>query len=306
FRDHFVCIEQLWNSSWGFGGSVPGCIDGVSFKIGKLHILSVVAALIISLIIFFRKKYPCDKLAVIFISTLGFGLSIFLTLEASKPIWEAIPLMAFFQYPWRFLLLTSFFSAFLAGSIIWLLKTLAKKMHYEITLGVLLIIFLFYSNIKLFVPQAILSKTSNDYANELMLKWTTSKISDEYMPKGFVKPKSASEIVTKKIVFDDQSVKILSISEKTQSLTARIQASKDSSILVRIAPFPAWNVFIDGRNAAFKVKEPGIEIPLNAGNHVLKIVFTQTPVEKIANILSVTGVILLILGIIYRRKNEKT
>src|ERR1035437_6316637 len=38
FVDHFVCINQLWSSPWGYGGSAPGCIDGLSFMIGKLYI----------------------------------------------------------------------------------------------------------------------------------------------------------------------------------------------------------------------------------------------------------------------------
>src|SRR3989344_680609 len=29
FRDHFVCMVQLWQSPWGFGGSAAGCVDGM-------------------------------------------------------------------------------------------------------------------------------------------------------------------------------------------------------------------------------------------------------------------------------------
>src|SRR3989344_2215593 len=33
YADHFICPSQLWNSAWGFGGSAPTCVDGMSFKL---------------------------------------------------------------------------------------------------------------------------------------------------------------------------------------------------------------------------------------------------------------------------------
>jgi hypothetical protein len=40
YQQHFVCLPQFWNSPWGYGGSVAGCIaDGMSFQIGKIQTL---------------------------------------------------------------------------------------------------------------------------------------------------------------------------------------------------------------------------------------------------------------------------
>ncbi|MBI3559430.1 hypothetical protein HY085_03460, partial [Candidatus Gottesmanbacteria bacterium] len=39
YQIHFICPEQLWYSPWGFGGSVAGCIDGLSFALGKIYFL---------------------------------------------------------------------------------------------------------------------------------------------------------------------------------------------------------------------------------------------------------------------------
>src|SRR3989338_2969560 len=50
FRIHFVYPQQLWNWTWGFGGSAAGLADGISFKIGKLHIISSIAAAFLALI----------------------------------------------------------------------------------------------------------------------------------------------------------------------------------------------------------------------------------------------------------------
>lgn len=188
FRDHFVCANQLWSSPWGFGGSVPGCIDGLSFKIGKLHILVSVAGFILAVCLNKIRKNRGGK--IILLSFLGFILTAFFTLEISRPIWEIVMPMAFFQYPWRFLMLASFFSSLLAGSLVYLLKSRIKS-HL---VALMLIYFLLFFNLKLFVPQSIISKTVADYTREAILKWDVSRISDEYLPPGFKKPKSKNDI----------------------------------------------------------------------------------------------------------------
>jgi hypothetical protein len=189
FRDHFVCIGQLWNSMWGFGGSVAGCADGLSLKIGKLHILAAVTAFILMLGI--KKIRKSKGGAIILFSFLGLSLSVFIMLELSRSIWEAIPVMAFFQYPWRFLMPASFFSSILAGSLVIVLKQINIKPYLT---SALLIFCLIFFNIKLFVPQTILAKTVYDYTNESTLKWTVSKISDEYLPPNFKKPKNSNDV----------------------------------------------------------------------------------------------------------------
>lgn len=201
FRDHFVCISQLWDSLWAFGGSVAGCTDGLSFKIGKLHILVTLAVTI--LIILVSKIRKKGDGAVIGLSLFGFFLSIFLMLEISKPIWEAIPTMAFFQYPWRLLILASFFSSFLSGALIFIAWQLKLKAY---AIGLALTFFLLFFNIKLFVPQTIIHKIAADYTNEHSLKWIASRMSDEYLSPNFKKPRSEMEIAKDKAIKPNETV----------------------------------------------------------------------------------------------------
>jgi hypothetical protein len=194
FHINFACLAQLWDSPWGFGGSTAGCIDGLSFKIGKLHLLLSVAVLFFVLCV--KKIRKSREGSVMLFSLLGLLFSIFLTLEISKPIWETISLMAFFQYPWRFLILISFFSSLLAGSLVYLLKQFKIKPYLTV---LFLVFFLLFFNLKLFVPQTIFSKTAEDYTNEKTLKWTVSKISDEYLPLNFEKPMNQNDVYRGKI-----------------------------------------------------------------------------------------------------------
>jgi len=206
FLDHFVCVNQLWSSPWAYGGSAPGCIDGLSFMLGKLHVLVSIASVVgVSLLVIFKKyRQETEKILITGFSFLGFIFSIFLTLEISKFIWQAIPLMPFFQFPWRFLLMGSFFSSLLSGAFIWLITFLPIKRffpHFVFEISALLILVLLFLNIKFFVPQKFLQVNSNYYTNEYSLKWTASKISDEYLPKDTKKPKNAKEALLNKQIF---------------------------------------------------------------------------------------------------------
>ncbi|MBI2031290.1 MAG: glycosyltransferase family 39 protein [Candidatus Levybacteria bacterium] len=307
FRDHFVCVEQLWQSPWGFGGSAPGCIDGLSFKIGKMHLLLSLLGFLSLIWLVLKTKFDNDKykntILFTFFSTAGILLSIFLMLEISKPIWEQIPLMAFFQYPWRFLLLTSFFSAVLTGFFLWFtekkLKTL-KTNKFIIPLVVSILLFsLIFFNAKLFNPQTTEFKTEKDYTSPSNLRWRISKISDEYMPKGFNKPRNREDIPSKIIEIKEDEGRTLFELENSKTLRYFFDISKRSEIQLNIAYFPAWQFYIDGKKTTPSILENGISLIIEPGRHELYAEFVQTSIEKFANALSLTGLFVFIIGIIF-------
>lgn len=300
FRDHFVCISQLWKSGWGFGGSAPGCVDGLSFKIGKLHIVLFIASLFLLLRKF--NTYNIKKVTIIFFSILAV-FSVLLTLSFSKPLWEFIKPMEFLQYPWRFLLFASFFLSFLGGFCVFLLKNIFYKAKYStvllyVSVGVL-IFALIYFNADLFIPQTIFQTKASDFTNELALKWKTSKTSDEYMPKDFVKPKNETEIVKNKITVENGIGKIEAFKEKTQELSAQVTILKTGAIKVNTAYFPFWNVYINEKNASYIDSHRGFVIFLPPGQYKLTLQFQETLIEQIANSISIVGMILFFTGIIY-------
>jgi uncharacterized membrane protein len=215
FRKNFACINQLWDSPWGFGGSVPGCIDGMSFKIGKLHVVLSFFPFFLSVlgITYLKKNKELRKKAIFGLTLFaGFIFSVFLTLEYSDFIWEPLKQMTYIQYPWRFLSLAAFFSSLLAGFIIWLLYYKNKKIGFII--AILFIFLLFYSDLKLFNPQKILLRDSSYYTSESALKWRISKISDEYLSKEFNKPKTEEEALKNNVIFSFEETGI----EKTANI----------------------------------------------------------------------------------------
>lgn len=307
FHDHFVCLGQLWDSPWGFGGSTRGCLyDGLSFRIGKIHLLLSLISLS-GLYIFWKKNKT--KLALTIWMFISFFIACFLMLNLSQPIWDAIPHMAFFQYPWRFLLITSFTTSFLSGGIFYVIPKrrgdpLRSPTTTEAIATIVVSIAIIALNGKLFTPQTILPPTAKPYTDLTYIRWDTSKISDEYLMKGIHKPNNKNEIPEKKIT-ENPNLTILSDTEKTQELTAQIKAKQKTDLTVHLDYFPAWHVFLDNQPTPFKYFKNGLLITIPKGEHNLVIRFIQTPIEKLANTLSVTGVLLLIVGIMTTRKEPK-
>ena len=113
----FVEFFQLFSPTWGFGTSVPGPNDDVSFQLG---VVPVVLSLLAAGTWLGRRKLPLHpptrRLVAFFV-----GLTVvvvFLMLSVSAPLWEVLPLVRLAQFPWRLLALTVVSMAFLCGAVI--------------------------------------------------------------------------------------------------------------------------------------------------------------------------------------------
>lgn len=296
FRDHFVCLRQLWESQWGFGGSASGCLDGLSFRIGKEHVLISLFALFVA---FKIRAKDNQRSALITLSILFFVLSLFMTLELSKPVWEALPPLAFLQYPWRFLALATLCSSFLAGAFVWFLERTFSKRHIA---PLLIILFLLYANLKLFKPQTILPRTARDYTSEANVKWTTSKISDEYMPKDFQKPKSLDDALQSKHTIIDGEGIVSGLEDTTQKLAFSLDGTTDVIFLAGIAPFPAWKATIDGSPSSYQTSRNGLLLKVPKGKHDVQFSFVETKAERGGTFISAISLLGMLGGIIRKRR----
>lgn len=302
FRDHFVCLNQLWTSQWGFGGSAKGCIDGLSYMVGKTHILfSLISVLLpLSFLVYKKVKLDLKDKEIVFITLLflAFSLfSVFLMLEMSKTFWEALKPMAFFQYPWRFLTILSFTTSFISGSLVWVVSKFLKG-YYLLVFTVLVVVLVIIFNLKFFVPQTINSKTAEDYTSYEKVAWDISKISSEYMPRDFDKPKQISEIANINSV-KAQGVKILSSEKKTNNVNYKVSLDSKTNVIFPLAYFPAWKATVNDREVRIVENKKGIMLTLPKGNNDIHFYYKSTVVELIANLITIAGIFSLIIGIIY-------
>jgi hypothetical protein len=307
YGQHFVCINQFWNSPWGYAGSAPGCLaDGMSFQVGKIHlILSLLSFLTAFYLVRAKKTRTIGILLFIFVVSLVF--SIFMATSYSQFIWNRISPLWYIQFPWRFLIFSSFFSSLLAGSFV--LIPFPKKFKFAF---IFIIIFsAVWLNAKYFTPSKfLLTVNDNDYISTEFIRWDISLLSWEYVPKGIATKKSnigttviditKNEIAKKsyQVIGGNMMVKELQISPQEKEY--RVSSDRESILRINSYAYPGWKVYVDGKEVEYNDnnKQKLITLGPLVGSHVVIAEFTDTKIRFWGNLVSLVGIIILIIFIV--------
>ena len=112
----FVEFFQLFSPRWGFGTSVPGPDDGMSFQLGVVPVVLSLFAMVRLLSHEARAHWTRSaRRLVAFFAALTL-IAVTLMLSVSAPVWQTLPLVRLVQFPWRLLSLTVVSMAFLCGA----------------------------------------------------------------------------------------------------------------------------------------------------------------------------------------------
>lgn len=292
YHNHFVYLDQLWDSPWGFAGSAVGRTDGMSFKIGKIHL--ILGLIGFAFYLFSYKKIKLENKYIINYLIILFGISFLLILPQSVKIWELFNLyFKYVQYPWRFI---NFLIPFLA--IIAIFPFYVFKKMWINFLIIVLIFFTIFINAKYFQGQKYLSINKDEYLSSEYLNTTASSISDEYLPKEFVKNEET-------LAEHNQIIDYPHTDYLNKSAFKWFKADlPDENIKANISYFPAWSVYVDGQRIKPFNNEGKISFTVNSGIHDILLIFINTQIEIIGNTISIIGV-LVILHFIYKDKLEK-
>ena len=294
FKNHFVCLGQLWNSQWGFGGSAPGCLDGLSFKIGKEHLIaSLIAALGIFL---FARDKQARKLVIVGIGILA--LSVFLMLPVSEPVWSVIPLFSYVQYPWRFLTFAIFSVSLITSCVVSVVR--APLFRWAAVLVLVLVVLMV--EVKRFVPQYTYPVAKGSLETVQDLRFRVSKISDEYLPPEVVKPATVNDVMRDIIPPSDlYSVKVIENLDTYKKF--EFHSGTTNIVRINVANFPGWKYMV---NDSMVVPELDHGLPLitvPGGLTTVQMWFRDTPVRTVGNVVSFAA---LFLWLYLYDKRKKT
>jgi len=300
YRVHFVFIRQLFNSAWGYGGSIPGPDDGMSFEIGKLHILLIGMTLMSVTWILVRKKHAVNRthhIIMPFIFLIVF--SAFMVTGKSQFIWDSISFLWYLQFPWRFLVFVSFFSSVVG--VMWLL--FIRKNHQPLLLLIIsLSALLFYG--RLFKPEKLISGNDDVYVTPHEISWEQSHSSYEFMYKDVqtvVKGNSRSFVLTEKelpkALFATGSIDARgkTLGDLYERKSFSVSSRQGTSFTLNRSYFPGWKAFIDGKQTEITPMGPtqvmNIQVP--QGMHTVVFKFTDTPIRSVGWVVTAFSVLLL-------------
>lgn len=312
YPNQLLCVWQLWTTPfWGYGGSVPGCIDGMSFMLGKPQFIIALFSLLSLIYQFINKKLNKklkQKSIIIYLTLITF-ITLYLTTYLSLPVSKILAnLIGWFQFPWRFLIISLFGLSFLSAGL-FIPKKLKKFSFIIIFIG----FFILFYNSKFFIKDPISKKNFNN--NFLSLNYIEKVVAykiSEYLPKTanyqvwltYEPKKDGSErkdstLTDGKFIhsLDGKDVKI------TKNTYFYKTAMTDSSVvLINIHYFPYWKIFINHQRFIPEkfdsLGRPIVNLKLPS---LIVVKYEQTTTEKIGNIIS----ILTLIGLFIFLKTKK-
>ena len=318
YKVHYVYPGQFLYSPWGFGGSLPGPIDGMSFQLGKVHIILAISSLI--LFLFFaillvrskRKNPDGFFLLVLFLSV----FSLFLTTDYASLIWDNISYLWYLQFPWRFLTFAGIFMAITGGYFIYFLnKTINKNFKVMIVSTIILSLITAGIYQKYFKPSRYIATTDKELTSFDEIAWRVSRTSFEFIPKG-VKTTKSDLNTTIPAIDKDHVVRVpYEIVEGTADVkqTENNDNKKSFNVTSEVPikfrlntyNFPGWAAYLDNQKVPINdlddFKRITIQIP--SGNHTARFTFQNTPVRTVGDVISIISFILLPSILLIKRKH---
>ncbi|HLC87486.1 MAG TPA: 6-pyruvoyl-tetrahydropterin synthase-related protein [Patescibacteria group bacterium] len=296
FRAHFVTVNQLFfDRIWGYGGSQFGPNDTISFQIGWPLWWFVPLALVV-LLLKFKKDIRLTLVSVFFLFI--FAVSVFMTHNKSAFIWEMLGFLQYAQFPWRFLSLSIFSSAILAGYVFNILNFRFRTL--VIFAAASAAIFL---NWNYFIPRDFYPWINDKNKLEDPL-WEIQQKAGilDYLPKTAYEPPSRAAInpeilngLAEVSNYDVRSNKFSFKVKVLESTTDKVDSS--AYIQVPVFDFPNWTVYVNGNKIAHDNKSSWgrIGFKLMPGDYEIKGYFQDTWPRTVGNSLTVLSLLFLVL-----------
>lgn len=301
YHNHFVALRQFVTGTWGYGGSVPGLEDGMSFAVGTVPLILTAVALLGML-------YTREKRQTGFVLTFFLAGSVFMASNKSVLIWENIEQLKYMQFPWRFLTFAHMFLSALTGaSILLLQKTQLDKTVRTIVYGVAII--LLATQARFFVPEAYINDTAPFYSTDpSFIRTEMSKTLNDYLPKqiaGDAFPQATQE----RLVIMSGEGTITVTRDNPALLRSSVTCQTDCIVQINTFQFPGWSASVDGKPASLMDEDglPVYSLSLPSGEHEIAVQLTNTPIRWFGNILSILGIvtIFVLYGTHFRKRSDR-
>lgn len=319
---HYIYPEQFLFSQWGYGGSIVGPHDGLTFQLGRFHLV-IFALSIVLFAVWISKKVREKNITRDYIFFLAmFIFSIFMTTQLSSIIWNNIRYLWYLQFPWRFLTFAGFFLSVTGGYMVFFLRKtfLSRTALYSIVAGIC--IFTIYKYGYYFKPQYIIQKNDAQLTTREEVSWRVSKTSFEFSPKGVKTKKTDLNTTTFDIHKESLPAKLFTILYGNANITERrnLFARKEFDVFaidqtrfqLNTYNFPGWNTFVqngEGKKTKLIINDSNdyklITVTIPKGTYKLIFEFTDTPVRLLGNITSITTCFVMVgLLTLYTKKRK--
>lgn len=272
YKDHFLDYSKIIYSKWGFGSDVNKD-GGLAPYIGSSHF----AIVVIGVLILTRMKY---KKEVIF-WLIFLIISIIMSISLSTILWEKIDILSKFQFPWRFIAVSTLCTSVI---ICYVASFLKNNVFILLSLAAVLII-----STSLIKTDKYINKEDSYYFNfphtasyhgETTTIWTAGDAKD--FAKSQIEIISGEGIVTEFV-------------RRSKSHKFYINSKNKTRILDNTVYFPGWQVFVDGQKTPIEFQDINhrglITFSVPKGMHNIEVVFRESAVRLFSNMVSLLAIV---------------
>lgn len=270
-------------SPWNYGGG-----DQITKQLGPVAWVAVAASLAYGVRLKnLRQKWFVWGGIVILV------FSLFLMTEQSDFIWRTIPLLEKFQFPWRFLSLTTFITAVLGGFVTW---TLRKKPVWIV--GLFLVIAVVYT-IPFWHPKGYIKKPEHFYTSVFESTTDGGEASPIWSIRFMLIPaQSPIEIISGSAAWKE-------LSRTSTHHRYDVTAATRTQILENTLYFPGWNVYVDGNKTQTEFQDQShqglMTFWVEEGRHDISLRFQDTKARRFAAGISLLALVVFAFWHIIRR-----
>jgi hypothetical protein len=224
---------------------------------------------------------------------------IVLMLPIARPLWDAFAgIVAYVQFPWRLLILTSFALAFLAGAALHAGTSESRDLAPALALMLLFVT----ANYAYTEPQH--TDAVFNYQTQMEFEVKDRELLGDTIWMTGARPHNsplvaqyvAGETLQKAIALDAGAT-ITPLQHGGQSDTVRVDASAPTRVMFYTRYFPGWTAAIDNQPAALEpYGEQGLVlVRVPTGSHVVQIRFEDTPPRQIGALVSVLSLVIALV-----------
>lgn len=284
-KQNYLSLFRVLYTPWGFGTHI-NAVGGLAPQIGLITSIAVVVSL---LCLFLAKK---GKKNIIFWIAI-FSSSIFMVLATSGVIWSRLSILNQLQFPWRFISIASFAASVLAGFV-------SKYFFQNRILQICIIVLLLSISLQYDLVHTLPSWPDTHYLSypgttayhgETTTRWSEGDPSDY--------AKKQLEVI-------DGDLTIISVIKKTQDHIYIVDARRTTRMIDNTIYFPGWQVLIDNRSVPIEFQDMRyrgfITFYAPSGRHTIKVVFKESSIRLISDIISIMAICSLAVLAILEKK----
>lgn len=267
-------------------------------------------------------------------------VSLFMLFVYSRPLWDHIPLLSYLQYPFRFLTVTSFTSAFVIGSIPLLLQfdgtkdktetawSLGGRVRWPVPAISVIILALMVTSLPrlpiepMYLPEHeepltegtvdFATMAEYDYLTGLWARLWGGVWMMEYLPAWVEEEPGGIFLPVEKPTLEPRQLSAEDVPAVTVgnhgplSMQLEVDTLKPVTLSFHSFYVPNWETYIDGRaETPYPLGSLGLlAVDVAAGQHQLMVRFGSTPAERAGTVISALSLSAVVAVLVLTRQRK--